>query len=609
MSNNNNPFLEYNLAQNAYSSFDAVSLKQLIIDRLNTTNLFTDQNYEGSNLNSVIDIIACSFHVLLFYLNQTSSESTFNQVSLYENMNKIVSVLGYKPTGRQTSTLVYSAQAAGTLDPGTYTIKRFSKISVGGIVFTSLDDIVFEKTTTDTETIFSNNQFLYQGDVVEYGPYSATGEDFETIFISFENFVDTDSQRFVSDNTFRIFIKEIYTDTWYEWTETESLFTADGSSRSFEKRLNEFGRFELKFGNNVNGRKLQSGDEIVIYFVYSNGSSGVISSGKINGLTFRSFLSNKFLEISSDIYPSDLNTLSDQQLLSITVNNLYASSPITSEETVEEMRKNVPLFVSSQNRAVTLNDYNLYVTKNLNGVLASNSILNNTDYVNTFLPYFYRIGLKAPTDDTNVLLNQVSFMTSSNFANIYVFGVPKIGGVAEDNTPIYLTAAQKQLIINELDKIKMTTQTVIPMDPVYQMFDIGIQSSSSLNVNDISNSYILAIRDFNSKQSKEKLKIDISNIILNYFDVKQTKIGQVVSLLDISKEILQLQGIKQLYTVKIIDGNITQNTPGLSFIYWNPAYPSQDINVTSQNGALTKFQYPLLNQSTPIINKIIVQDE
>ena len=65
---------EYNLPIDAYASFDARSLRDLIVDRLNNNSdiSFTDQNYEGSNLNAIIDIIAYSYHTLLFYLNQTS---------------------------------------------------------------------------------------------------------------------------------------------------------------------------------------------------------------------------------------------------------------------------------------------------------------------------------------------------------------------------------------------------------------------------------------------------------------------------------------------------------------------------------------------------------
>jgi hypothetical protein len=50
-------FSDYTLPTDGYVAFDATSLKNLIIQRLNDTNVFSDQKYEGSNLNSIIDIV------------------------------------------------------------------------------------------------------------------------------------------------------------------------------------------------------------------------------------------------------------------------------------------------------------------------------------------------------------------------------------------------------------------------------------------------------------------------------------------------------------------------------------------------------------------------
>ena len=83
---NKQKLTDFSLTTDSYAAFDALSLKDLIKDRLNDTSLFTGQNYEGSNISSVIDIISYSYHVLLFYLNQTATESMFSEAELYENM-------------------------------------------------------------------------------------------------------------------------------------------------------------------------------------------------------------------------------------------------------------------------------------------------------------------------------------------------------------------------------------------------------------------------------------------------------------------------------------------------------------------------------------------
>ena len=83
---------EFNLRQDGYVAFDAVSLKDLIIERLNENKIFTDQNFEGSNLSSLIDIISYSYHTLIYYLNKNSAESSFTQAEIYENINHFKSI-------------------------------------------------------------------------------------------------------------------------------------------------------------------------------------------------------------------------------------------------------------------------------------------------------------------------------------------------------------------------------------------------------------------------------------------------------------------------------------------------------------------------------------
>jgi len=93
---------EFNIPKDGYLSFDALTLKQYIKDRLNETNIFTDQNYEGSYISTINEIIAYAFNTLLYYLNQTATNSEFSETTLYDAMNRIVKLLDYKPIGRQT---------------------------------------------------------------------------------------------------------------------------------------------------------------------------------------------------------------------------------------------------------------------------------------------------------------------------------------------------------------------------------------------------------------------------------------------------------------------------------------------------------------------------
>ena len=195
-----NTFLEFDLPQKAYAAFDAITLKNYIIERLNENEKFADQNFEGSNLSAIIDIIAYSYHVLLFYLNNTAAEVNFDQASLYENMNRIVKLIGYKPTGKQTSIIPINAVASANLATGNYTIPKYSYFLVDDIQYTFLDHVSFDKVAAGTESLatINNNVVLYQGGVGEYPAYTAQGEKFEIVTIVEDNIVDSQSTSFYS---------------------------------------------------------------------------------------------------------------------------------------------------------------------------------------------------------------------------------------------------------------------------------------------------------------------------------------------------------------------------------------------------------------------------
>ena len=195
-----NEFLDFELPQNAYVAFDAVSLKEYIVNRLNENEKFTDQNFDGSNLAAIIDIIAYSYHVLLFYLNNTAAEANFDQATLYENMNKIVKLIGYKPAGKQTSIVPINTVAAATMPTGNYTIRKYSYFLTDSIQYNFLDDYSFNKTTSGVEKIktLDDTVVLYQGAIKEYPDYSAQGEDFEVVPIVVKNIIDTDAEKFIA---------------------------------------------------------------------------------------------------------------------------------------------------------------------------------------------------------------------------------------------------------------------------------------------------------------------------------------------------------------------------------------------------------------------------
>ena len=596
--------LEYNLPKNAYINFDALSLKDFIIQRLNENPKFTDQNYEGSNLASFIDIIAYSYHTLLFYLNQTGSEALFSQTSLYENMNKIVNLVGYNPTGKQTSLVPVNCTASASLAAGNYTLRKYSYFLVNNIQYTILNDFSFEKITSGSEKIESieNNLILYQGTVQEYPIYTAEGKEFETFPIVVDNLVDANDDRFIAHGTLTVYVKEAGDVTWYEYDEIDNLFLTPDSDRYYSARLNESGHYELKFGNDVFGKKLAEGDQVAVYYILSDNNKGIISKNVINGNKLFNLNTSQFAEIYNDIItvdPSSIINLTNNATLNFS--NTANSTAISDGETVDQIRQNVPKYLSSQLRLVTETDYDTYLTKNLSNVIQSVEVVNNKRFIDEYIDYFYSICVD-PNKSNRVILNQVNFADSCDFNNVNIFVVPKFVIQADAEYPPFLSNSLKNLIIDSTFDKKMLSHEIVPRDPIYVAFDIGY-SAQAADKDVYLTSKLEIVRTSNSKINKENLKKRIINIILDFFSPLNNSLGQRLDLSDLTSTILGLEGVDKIRTR---NGNEIFN--GISFISWNPVYEGVDEEFVNQTTTLPFFKFPYLYRPQTMGDRILITD-
>ena len=603
-------FTDYKLPKNAYLSFDADSLKSLIIERLNENETFTDQNFEGSNFSAFIDVVAYMYHVLLFQLNTTSNESTFDTATIYENMNKLVSNIGYKPLGDQTS-LVNVTLSASNLGSNVYTLPRFSTVVADGTTFVATEDITFEKTVDTTlEAVTPSNSTLYQGTLTE-ATFNATGEPYENIILvdSFtsKQFKQTtsnlDNSKFISDNTFSVFVQNNTTGVWDEYTETSSLFLEAADAKKYEKRLNANGNYEFKFGNNLNGKQLEGNDSVLIFYVVSDNQAGDVGSNAFTGNTFTLYGSEAFGEIKDILFDNDQTLITADQLDNLRLNNPTASSPTKKAETVADIRTSAPKVFASQNRLVTKDDYRYQINRNFNNITRDVKVLSNNDYTSKVLAYYNDLGLANGNDDARVLYSQVQFSASTSFNNVYVYTVPNGNPTLNGLTPNFLNAAQKQLIADFCDNKKDITQNVVVTDPIFKAFAFGASSiGSSFGADDtvdniVNDSKLRITLDRNQALNDGAIKAAVYNTFVDYFD--KVQLGQVIDVATLTNDILNIQGVTALHTV-----NGDAEIANLSFVVWNPDYKDEDRVIQSLNYQLEDFQFAYFYSPQDIANKI-----
>jgi hypothetical protein len=612
MATNNNQFNDFNLPVNGYAAFDALSLKNLIIARLNSTNAYTDQRFEGSNLSSIIDIIAYAYHVLLFYLNRTSAEATFTTAELYENINKIVKLVGYNPIGYQTAILPFKASANNNLPNGTYTIPRYSYFNINGTNYSFNKDVTFtSNSTNNTSTVLTelqDNNLLYQGTYTEYPAYLAAGAPFETVILTV---VGTNAQNIIIDHfNIDVYVKNSIDPNakWVLWTPTQSLFLEKSTATKYEIRLNENGRYEIKFGNNVTGQQLIPNAQVAIYYLESAGTRGQVGPGLLNSKPLFYFNTQRFNNIKADVIPANLNIITPQQSSNITFSNTDPSTNFIAAENAASIKLNAPNTFRSQYRLITPDDFTNYINKNYSNVITSTRVVSNWDYISGHLKYYFDLGVTKPNVQSRVLFNQVKFADTSNFNNVYIYAVPKLVKISSLTTRVnYLNNAQKQLILNDLQNVKLTTAELIVNDPVYVEVTLGVNTPNAALTPSIANSTNLVVtRDITSRNDAVAIKKLIAGVFANYFATTNDNLGLLIDINEITNQILSIEGVTSVSTQYTdANGQITK-VPGVSLLIYNPIYPYNDISVHSQNTPLPYFKFPYLKDATNFINQIVV---
>ena len=585
--------------KNSYLNFDAVSLKSLILDRLNKGKVFTDQNYQGSNLSAIIDVISMVFGNLLFYLNKTSSESMFSETSLYENMNKIVKLLNYNPVGKTSATVPIRIIAGSSLLPNNYTIPRYSYVNVGSTIFSFTSDTYFSKLIlNENEEIsaLSDKVLLKQGVYEEYPVYTSTGFDNEIIYLSL------DENIFVDHYSIDVYVKEYGSNQWVKYTAVNELFLHTANETVYQLRFNENKRYEIIFGNDINGKKLNSGDQVLIYYLRIDAENNVsIGTGGLNNQFIVRYNSLLYPNVLEDTNSVNANYLSINDLRNVFVNNAYPSTDFKNEETVDDIRRNAPQNFRSQYRLTTKIDYESYIKNNFSDLIRDVKIFNNNEYLMNYMKYIYEIGLSNPGKELNLLFNQVKFSNACNFNNLYFCSVPK------SKNQSFLNPPQKEMILNQLDKWKILTTEIVPLDPVYMMFDFYVPTiTNNLSLDELVNTKLRIFKSRTTTLSDSMIISKIINIFNDAFLHENCTLGKYVDINRITTNILSLDDVK---FIKTINTKTNEVTDGLSLLCWNYYYPSNDRKVYTQNVILDEFKFPVFNDLENISKKIEIYNE
>jgi hypothetical protein len=321
-----------------FTNLDFNQIKTSIRDYLRSNSNFTDYDFEGSNLSTIIDVLAYNTYISSYNANMVSNEVFIDSATLRENVVSIARSIGYTPKSRIASKANISFFVDTSLTPLprkplTLTLKK-------GIIATSSGS-------------FGNQNFVYSiPDDITVPVVNGIAEFnniviYEGTYITNKFTVDSlnPNQKYILDNAnidsslIRVEVRDGQLGIRKKYIQANNILDIDSESRIFFIQEIEDQRYELIFGDGVFGKRLINENIVeASYIVTSGESANGVSSFLFNG----TIVDNTNLDVSGGI--------------SLLTTNI-ASGGGKEIESVDSIKKYATRIYAAQNRAVTANDY------------------------------------------------------------------------------------------------------------------------------------------------------------------------------------------------------------------------------------------------------------
>jgi len=315
------------------SSIDFDTLKTNFKEFLKTQSVFKDFDYEGSNINTLLDVMSYNSYLNSFYLNMAASEMFLDSAQQYDSIVSHAKELNYIPRSATSSS------ANVTLTMETSGITGAMSVPKGTRFSGTNSNGVFVYTTNEAQSITSGNTTYALSDLtIKEGDYLSDtyvvdGDIERQQFLI--NTVDVDT----SSITVHLIENNGASNT--EYTKKETLFGLGSDSKVFFVQASQNNLYEIVFGDGTFGKKPTNGSTVLINYRVSTGAD----ADGINNFT-----------LLDDLGPTNSGVVSSYQL---TVNQNSGGG--SAQEDAESIRFAAPRYFATQQRAVTNDDYSSLV--------------------------------------------------------------------------------------------------------------------------------------------------------------------------------------------------------------------------------------------------------
>jgi len=553
-----------------FSNLDFDQIKTTLKAYLRSNSNFTDYDFEGSNLSTILDVLAYNTYITSYNANMVANEVFIDSATLRENVVSLARNIGYTPRSRKASRATVSFFVADLPENiSTLTLKKGVVASTTrtfgnqSFVFSILEDIT--KPVFDNIATFNDIE-IYEGSLIT-SKFTYNSNNPNQKFILPNSGIDT------SLLSVEVTSNDIKTKYYLH----NNIFDVTKDSRVFFIQEIEDERYELIFGDGVFGAALNDGDEITASYIVSNGSSA-------NGISQFSFagILNYISTNAPVIVTSGISLLSTGLI----------SSGGEEIESVESIRKYAPRIYSSQNRAITSNDYESLVKNVIYPETESISVFGGEELVP---PQYGKVFISIKPRTGDFLPNITKENIKSKLKSYAVAGiVPEILDLKylniEVDSKVYYNT---NLSSNPNDVLTQIQNNVERYADSTELNKYGARFKYSKFLKIIDESH----RSITSNITRISIRRDV-RVSLNTFATYSIGFGNIFNInnqsgYNIRSSAFKISGITEQVYISDIPGS--NQTTGSIFLFTLPSPTSTAPTIVRRNVGTIDYEQGIIN--------------
>ena len=317
---------------------DFEDIKQSLKTYLETQSNLKDYNFDGSVLNTILDVLAYNTHYQAFYSNMVANEMFLDSALLRPSVVSHAKHLGYLPSSITASKGMVDVLLGISASADTY-LARGTEFSGTNLEGTRYKFVNLDTVFADAGDSAIRNVQLYEGTIrrVTYIYNRDTKIGSFLIIPNSKADISTLKVRVYSSISDTTGIDDV-------WSLGTDYLTLTPTSKVYFLQEKEAGIYEVYFGDGILGQQPESGNVVSIEYLETNGEAG-------NGVV--AFTKSGDASINSVQFIAD----------PVTGSTASQTSGGADLEGIAKIKFLAPKFYQTANRAVTENDYSALVYK------------------------------------------------------------------------------------------------------------------------------------------------------------------------------------------------------------------------------------------------------